>query len=96
MFMDNNNKEERKNNYISILQSEQPKGMQRINLLLISEDEDNDDNECIDEQIIDEKDHGADYSENPQKVTKYPYCWIKNLYITSWSKQQIWRENTPL
>ena len=60
--------------------------MQRINLLLISEDvvnedtgdnEDTDDNKCIDEEIIDENyDPDADYSENPKKETKYHYCWI--------------------
>ena len=65
--------------------------MQRINLLLISEDvevvnedtddnEDTDNNECIDEEIIDENyEHDADYSENPKKERKYHYCWIKIL-----------------
>ena len=56
--------------------SEQPKEMQRINLLLISEEEDDGDNEGI----IDEN-YGpcAEYSTGLQKEIKYHYCWIKNL-----------------
>ena len=54
--------------------------MEIINLLLISEDvevvnEDMDDSD--DEEVIDEN-YDPD-AEEPQKETKYHYCWIKNL-----------------
>ena len=56
------------------------KKMEIINLLLISEDvevvnEDMDDSD--DEEVIDEN-YDPD-AEEPQKETKYHYCWIKNL-----------------
>ena len=59
--------------------SEQPNEMARINLLLISEDVEVDDDDDNEEGIIDENyDPDANYPE-PEKETKYHYCWIKNL-----------------
>ena len=63
--------------------SEQPKEMQRINLLLISEDVEivSEEINGNDQGIIDENyDLDADCSTRPQKETKYHYCWIKILY----------------
>ena len=67
-------KKDRKDNHLSI--SEQPKEMEKTNLLLISEDV-----EVVDgntnEEVIHENYHPD--SEEPQKETKYHYCFIKNL-----------------
>lgn len=57
----------------------QLKEVQRINLLLVSEHVDEDIGKSSDEEVIDEK-YGPDaYYSEPQKETKYHYCWIKNL-----------------
>ena len=71
--------------------SEQPKEMQRINLLLISEDVEVEDSEDEEGIIDDNYDPDADYlATEKKKETKYHYCGIKNLKIQNKCKNKTY------